>query len=224
MPSPKAVLFDLDDTLISRKKMFEPFSEAFVRDLFPEATELRRAELLRVLRKLDDDGNARRPELFYRLCEQTGTALPAVQDMIAYWNTRFPQFMVVENGVHALLRMLREKGVKLALVTNGDSVLQNGKIDAARLRDCFDAIVVSGDYPFEKPDRRIFALALGKLGVGAKEALFVGDNLINDIHGAQQAGIAGVWINFEARGNTTGVKPSLTLSSVSQLSQNAVEW
>ena len=55
-----------------------------------------------------------------------------------------------------------------------------------------DAIVLPSDARAAKPDRRIFALALERLGVAASEALFVGDDAQDDLEGAHAAGLRAV--------------------------------
>jgi putative hydrolase of the HAD superfamily len=58
----------------------------------------------------------------------------------------------------------------------------------------FDAIAISEEIGFRKPRSEIFEVTLERLGVGADEALHVGDNLHADVQGAAAAGIASVWI------------------------------
>jgi FMN phosphatase YigB (HAD superfamily) len=58
----------------------------------------------------------------------------------------------------------------------------------------FDAVVISDEVGFRKPRSEIFEVTLERLGVGADDALHVGDNLHADVQGAAAAGIASVWI------------------------------
>lgn len=207
MKKPNAVLFDLDDTLICRRKMFAGFSESFVRHFFAGETPEGRERALRLLRELDHDGDASRPGLFYRLFGRLNAELPPVRDMIHYWNTVFPQYLAPVAGMFELLGRLRREGYRLGLVTNGVPELQNNKISEGRLRGAFDVVLVSGELPFEKPERAIFDLALERLEVPAADAVFVGDNLINDIYGAQKAGMRAFWANYYRRENHTAVRP-----------------
>ena len=55
-----------------------------------------------------------------------------------------------------------------------------------------DAIVLPSDAGAAKPDQRIFALALERIGVAASEALFVGDDAKDDLEGAHAAGLRAV--------------------------------
>ena len=217
MPFPQAVLFDLDDTLISRRKMFLGFSECFVDRFFPDADAALRARALAALREFDQNGDATRPALFYRLFGCFGRKVPSVAEMLAFWNTVFPRFLTPIDGMFELLGRLREDGRKLALVTNGSPALQNGKIRRAGIRPCFDVVLVSGELGIHKPDPRIFRMALQKLGVRAENAVFVGDNLVKDIGGAQGAGIPGVWANLYCDRNESRVRPAAEIRSAAEL-------
>ena len=67
-------------------------------------------------------------------------------------------------------------------------------LEASGLDRHFDAIAISEEVGFRKPRSEIFEVTLERLGVGADEALHVGDNLHADVQGAAAAGIASVWI------------------------------
>jgi putative hydrolase of the HAD superfamily len=91
---------------------------------------------------------------------------------------------------------------KLALVTNGASCLQREKLAGAGIsEDDFDAVVISGDIGVAKPRPEVFAHTLAELGVGAAEAVMVGDSLERDVRGAEACGIRGIWLN------RAGVRP-----------------
>ncbi len=88
-----------------------------------------------------------------------------------------------------VLSELKKMGCKIALVTNSwlrQSIYFLKKED---LYKYFDAIVISCDMGFGKPDKRIFEMAAKKLGVKISECAHVGDKHIEDISGAHEAGI-----------------------------------
>ena len=94
------------------------------------------------------------------------------------------------------LRALRRRGLRFGLVTNASHPMsqRDGTLRAHGLLEFFpDCRLAAADVGYLKPHRAIFERALEKLGVGAEEAVFVGDNLVADIHGAQEAGMAAVW-------------------------------
>ncbi|QIG40250.1 HAD family hydrolase [Microbacterium sp. 4R-513] len=94
-----------------------------------------------------------------------------------------------------VLAALRERGIRIAIITNGPTGLQRAKVDAVGLGDLVDAVIVSGEHGVEKPEAEIFEIALGMLGLGADEALHIGDNQVADVEGARRAGLRAVWIN-----------------------------
>ena len=84
---------------------------------------------------------------------------------------------------------------RFAMLTNGAASGQGAKIDASGLAPRFEVITISGDVGVGKPDRRVFELALSRLGQEASEAVMVGDSLENDIQGAGRMGMRTVWLN-----------------------------
>jgi len=78
---------------------------------------------------------------------------------------------------------------RLGLLTNGRSDMQWPKIEHLKIRSLFDAILVSGDVGIHKPDPRIFQTLLRRLGVMAKETLYVGNSPAADVVGAKGVGM-----------------------------------
>lgn len=106
---------------------------------------------------------------------------------------------------------------RLALVTNGAPDLQREKIGGADLAPHFDAIVVSGEVGFGKPDPRIFSLTLDQLSVSPGAAVMVGDSLRRDVVGAQQAGLRAIWVNRAGADPRDDVRPDAQIADLSQL-------
>jgi putative hydrolase of the HAD superfamily len=71
-------------------------------------------------------------------------------------------------------------------------VYARGELHKVGLLDYFDPIVISGDYGYRKPDRRLFQLALDEMGVAAENAVYVGNDMHRDIFGAREAGMTTV--------------------------------
>ena len=86
------------------------------------------------------------------------------------------------------LSRLRERDLIVAVISNMN---QTGELlcEDMNLTGYVDFAVTSGETGFEKPDSRIFQMALSKAGVLAGEAVFIGDQLDSDIRGAQNAGM-----------------------------------
>lgn len=61
------------------------------------------------------------------------------------------------------------------------------------LLDCFSAIVVSGDWGWTKPHPGIYREALRRIEITHERALFVGDDLVNDVKGPKAVGMRAAW-------------------------------
>ncbi len=91
-------------------------------------------------------------------------------------------------GAVATLELLRQHGLRLAIVANWDCALP-GHLETAGLAGFFDTVVTSARAGVAKPDPAIFRLALDELGVVPGRALHVGDEPIDE-EGARAAGLA----------------------------------
>ena len=110
--------------------------------------------------------------------------------------------------VPGVLAALRERGLRLAVVSNFDSRLPP-LLDTLGLAPFFDAVVCSGAVGTAKPDVAIFAHALAALGVEAHEALHVGDSRVNDYDGARAAGIEALLVDRDTTTSRAGTIPDL---------------
>jgi putative hydrolase of the HAD superfamily len=189
----KAVLFDLDGTLYDR--------DGLAATLFPEqyamfAHELRGISLERFLHDvhlMDDHGYGPK-EAGYRALVQTWNLDAALAErLVAHFRESYGRHCLLAADVKHTLDELRRRELRLAVVTNGPSVMQRRKLAALGIEHAFDAILVSEEEGVSKPDAEIFRRALERCGVAAHEALFVGDHPVADIEGAHNAGLRVAW-------------------------------
>jgi putative hydrolase of the HAD superfamily len=103
------------------------------------------------------------------------------------------------------LRRLKNTGFRLAAVSNWDNSLPV-VLEMFGWTELFDVVVPSLVFGHEKPDRRIFDHAIGRLGVAARAAFHVGDDPIDDLKGARDAGLRAVLID---RNRQTSVPPTI---------------
>jgi putative hydrolase of the HAD superfamily len=117
---------------------------------------------------------------------------------------------VLGSTTHALLEGLRDRGLKLGLVSNAfdPGWLLHGDLEQMGLAERLDVAVFSSEVGFRKPDPRIFEQALHALEVEPENALFVGDRLYEDVRGAGELGMTTVqalW--FRADEHPDGAEP-----------------
>jgi putative hydrolase of the HAD superfamily len=111
---------------------------------------------------------------------------------------------------HALLDALRERGLKLGLVSNAfdPGWLLRRDLDQMGLTERLDVAVFSSEVGKRKPHPEIFRRALAELGVEPEAVIFVGDRLYEDIRGARELGmktVQALW--FRADEHPEGGEP-----------------
>ena len=89
---------------------------------------------------------------------------------------------------------LKEMGLKLGIITNGEHDLQWNKLRHLNFDYLFDEIVISGDVGVQKPETKPFEVMSKKLGIEPQNLLYVGDNPLNDVEGSRKAGYTPVWV------------------------------
>lgn len=118
---------------------------------------------------------------------------------------------------------LRERGVRLALITNGAGPSQRAKVERFALTPHFAAILIEGENPWGKPDERVYHAALQALGVSPAETWMVGDNLEWEVAVPQRLGMRGIWLDRAGAGLPSGstVRPDRIIRSLTELLDGA---
>jgi putative hydrolase of the HAD superfamily len=117
-----------------------------------------------------------------------------------------------------------KKRYKLGIITNTSTSTEEHVRSALQkigIERYFDTIVTSVDVGYEKPDKRIFLVALMNLGIEASEAVMVGNRISKDILGANRLGIKSIlykWNNRYTDTITSNLeKPDCTINSLRKL-------
>lgn len=128
-------------------------------------------------------------------------------------------------GAIATLRALRERNVRLALLTNGNAVMQRRKIEKHGLAEFFDCILIEGEFGIGKPDARVYRHALDQLDVSPASTWMVGDNLEWEVAAPQRLGIFAIWLDFAGRGlpPASQVRPDRIIRSLTELLEPATD-
>ena len=123
--------------------------------------------------------------------------------------------------VPPMLDLLRAHSIKTGIVTNASQPMwmRDAELRTFELIDYFPDCRLSGaDAGYLKPHRRIFEMALDRLGTDPAETVFVGDNPVADIIGAQAVGMHAVRrVNPGAPYNGRVTKPHKTLRTLAEL-------
>lgn len=231
---PRALLVDLDDTILAYTAAggatWRAVCEAFAGELdgvgadalvsaveavahwyWSDAERHRRGRL---------DMFASRRTIVRGAFDRLGVAAYDVADRLAdAFTVQREEALEPFPGAIDALAVMRERGVRLALITNGSAKFQRRKVERFALDPLFDAVCIEGELGFGKPDRRVFETALARLRVPPTAAWVVGDNLDWDIAPALELGMTAVWVDHASRGlpARSDVRPSRTVAAFAEL-------
>jgi putative hydrolase of the HAD superfamily len=213
----KAIIFDLDNTILDRTSTFKNFTVSFVEMYFDhlDSTE----EILERIILLDQDGYKDKQELFSELLgELPWKVKPPVNELLDYYSKEYVKNAVLMDQAREVIQHIRKRNYKTGLITNGKTLIQHGKVDQLGIRDDFDFVIVSEEAGFKKPDPRIFEMAIRKLDLKPDECIYIGDHPSNDIEGAANIGMQTIWmkVNQPWKDNLKS-KPLHTIERLSAL-------
>ncbi|MBJ8106405.1 MULTISPECIES: HAD-IA family hydrolase [Bacillus cereus group] len=215
----KAMLFDLDDTLLDREKAVDDLFLLVLEKCYEDVSDTVKNNMLQKFKEYDkgEYGISNKTIVLESLFDEFPPKYRLPRNYIQdFWNNNFPKcFSINQNTINFLNSI--KMHIKVGIITNGSTQRQTAKIINTNLNNYFDTIIISEEVGFSKPDKRIFELALNKLNMQPEDVLFVGDDLEKDIAGCQNANIKGIWFNPNMFKNNTDIKPYAEITSFDNL-------
>jgi HAD superfamily hydrolase (TIGR01549 family) len=221
----KAILFDLDDTLwpiapvivtaeLRVLTWLQAEAPAVAARFSTEELRQRRMDLLaREPRYAVDLGALRRTVLTQAFAE-AGEDLGKIDAAMAVFFAARNAVTLFDDVLPALAQLAQL--ARLGTVTNG-----NADLAAIGLAPYFAYSLSAAQFGRAKPAAGIFHAACAAMGVAPHEALYVGDDILLDVQGAQQAGLRAAWINRSGSDADVrhGVRPDYRCTDLMQLLQ-----
>lgn len=232
----RAVLFDLVGTLLDEATDYEALDRVMARvaerfQLDSKPKELSgefSLALMEILRSESDDVETpaefipferAAKDIFAALLQFRGfTASP--EDVAWFWAAYLEEQRRAWKPypeVRKILQDLREKGLRIVIVTDSDRSLAREMLPRLRIEPLVDAVVCAEDAGFVKPHPALFELGVKATGFPAEECAFVGDSYERDILGARAAGISRVILVDRHRARTVDVPTVPSLKRVPRL-------
>lgn len=218
---PRAVLFDLDDTLydhlhsarsalVAMQLRNQPMQNASVRDLedrYSDALESIHVKLLRGEVSQTEARTVRMQQFFGHF----GIELSDKQAIEEYTHFRrdYDSACRVVDGTHELLTHLHGQ-VRLGVITNNLVSEQIPKLQQLGLQAYFQSVTISEEVGVPKPHPKIFEVALERMEMPVEDVVLVGDSLSSDIAGAVSFGMRCVWLKRRAD-STAQPPPGVTV-------------
>jgi putative hydrolase of the HAD superfamily len=218
----KAVLFDLDETLLDRTTSLIAFLKDQYARFRSDLGDAPQAQWVARFVELDRRGSVNKRLVYPELLEDFSGVKYAASALFQDYNLNCCLHAQPFDRMHDVLAALRSRGMRIAIVTNGETIFQTRHIKALRLTDFVDEVLISEAEGLRKPDARLFARAAERLGVTPQDCLMVGDNPSADILGAHDAGMRTAWFRCgqtwpaELRPN-----PGPTIESLAELRELA---
>lgn len=189
----KAVLFDLDNTLLDfltfKKETAKAAAKAMIKQGLPDDEINVYGKIFSVY----DVKGIEYQKTFYEVVKQydleVNLAEKIQQAGILAYLQRKSEVLRPYPMVKPTLRKLREKGIKLGIVSDGPRNKVWQRLIITGLENEFDFVITHSDTQEFKPHSSAFRVALKRLGVLPDAVLFVGDNPARDIKGAKAAGM-----------------------------------
>ena len=199
----KAVLFDVGNTLLW---LDHPFVMEVLREHGTETTEdelvaaqygakLLLDELVRTGRAGDDESRGR--IFFAEVFRQLGVpddVFPSIAKRLYARHDEHNLWCQVRERTGETLDELRRRGYRLGVISNADGRVE-ALLEELGLRPHFEFVIDSGSVGVEKPDPRIFRMALERMGIEPHDAVYVGDVYEIDVAGARAAGMRAILLD-----------------------------
>lgn len=232
---PKAILFDLDDTILSDDIVAE---QAWKETCDIHANRIKPITSNQLFSVINSERIAfwnnpvnLREGAWRNLPQSRRIIVKSALSKLGYENEEIASDIVITYSdlkaklvrlfpnAERTLTELKARGMRLALLTNGEAQSQRAKVEKIGLGAHFSVCLIEGELGFGKPDTRIFQLALDKLQVPATHAWMVGDRLEFDILGAQNTGIQGIWCDYTRKGLPfdSPVVPDAIINDISEI-------
>ncbi len=189
----KAVIFDLDGTLLNRDESVMKFIDSQYQRLNKWVNHIPKEEYITRFIELDNHGYVWKDKVYQQLTEEFDIKGITWEQLLQDYISRFKDNCVAFPNLFNLLEELSNKQLILGMITNGMGQFQMDNIKALGIEKYFKAILVSEWEGLKKPDPNLFLRALNQLNVSPNHSVYVGDHPENDVKAAQKVGMKGIW-------------------------------
>ena len=215
----RAVVFDLDNTLVDFMRMKRNSVEAGVHAMIDAGLQSSKEEIDATIKSIYDEKGIEYQHVFNGMLQRLLGAVDykiLASGIIAYRRAR-EATLVPYPYVQPTLFTLARMGLKLGVVSDAPPLEAWLRLCALNLHHIFDTVVTFQDTGVRKPDPAPFRRVLEQLGVTPGEAIMVGDWEERDIAGAANVGMITAFARYGDTFATPSTKAMYELTEIRQL-------
>ena len=197
----KGVVFDLDDTLIDRKKAYSEIFTLLYKEHEVFNSKLTLEESLSFFWTLSPNNSIDIKNAFSEIKLKFPTFKLDFETFYRFYYDNMINLVKPYDGIKDFLLQLVKQNINFGVVTNGNEY-QFKKIKNTGLEGLFNFVIASEIFGYNKPDIEIYQETLRQLKLTSKDVenvIFIGDNPYTDILGAKNIGFKTAWkkMDFE---------------------------
>jgi putative hydrolase of the HAD superfamily len=189
----RAVIFDLDGTLLDRESSIEQFISGQYDRFDRYLSHISKIDYAKRFIEVDCLGHVWKDIVYQTLVAEFNIDRIGWQELLGDYESQFQFHCVPFPFLIEMLDTLKQRGYLLGIITNGRGEFQKSAISGLGIQEYFDVILISEIEGMRKPQPEIFQKAIDRLGVAPENSFFVGDNPEADIEGAKNVKIHTIW-------------------------------
>jgi len=186
----KAILFDVDNTLIDFMKLKKESCNLAIDSMINAGLNIKKDKALRILFELYGQYGIEYQQIFQKFLKKINGKIDyriLAHGIIAYRKAR-ENLMVPYPGAMKTLLKLKED-YRLAIISDAPIIQAWLRIVAVNFEDLFEIVITKGDVKKQKNSKTPFKIALMRLNLEPEETIMVGDRISRDIVMAKKLGI-----------------------------------
>ncbi len=196
----KAIIFDLDNTLLDFMELKKRACSAAMDAMIDAGLQINKQKGMRILFSLYDKYGIEDHIIFQRFLKKTQKTIsyPILAAGIVAYRTVRQSYQTPYPHVHKTLTELRKTGYLLGVISDAPKMNAWMRIAALRLTQYFHKVITFDDTGQKKPSPAPFRKMLSSLDAQPAECLMVGDWVERDIKGASALGIKTCYARYGA--------------------------
>ncbi|MEM2974506.1 MAG: TIGR02253 family HAD-type hydrolase [Candidatus Micrarchaeia archaeon] len=196
----KAILFDVDNTLIDFMKMKQEAVKSAVAAMIEAGLPMKQKEAEREVWSIYEEYGYEYQKVFQKLLirHMRKVDYSILAPGVVAYKRKKEGYLVPYDGVRETLYCLKKRGYKLGVLSDAPRIQVWLRLAAMGLHKTFDVVVTYDDTKKRKPDPAPFRKVIEKLKTRPAQIIMVGDNVERDINGAKRLGIRTVLAKYGA--------------------------